>query len=176
MNTLDCILARRSVRKFKPEKLSHEVIGQIIDHAKFAPSWAHTKTARFICVENDTLKNAIADVTDTNAPVIKGAPNLFVITAVTGRSGTERDGTLYNHTSDEWTMFDAGLAAQTLCLAATELGVATVIMGGYRQPELTALLEVPDDQMVIAIIPAGYPDETPVAPKRKGLEDLLRIL
>lgn len=176
METLQCILQRRSVRRFKPEKLSHDCIAQIINHAKFAPSWAHTKTPRFICVEDERLKSAIAEVTDDNASIVKNAPNLFVVTAITGRSGQDRDGTLYNHSSDEWTMFDAGLAVQTLCLAAADLGVGTVIMGGYRQEEVSALLEIPPEQMLVALIPAGYADETPVTPKRKDLADILRIL
>ena len=176
MDTLSRILDRRSVRKFKPEKLSHEVIEQIVEHAKFAPSWANTKTARFICVESEETKRRIAELTDSNREIIEKAPDLFIITAVRGRSGQERDGTLYNHTSDEWTMFDCGLAAQTLCLAAAELGVGTVIMGGYRQPEISELLNLPEDQMLVALIPAGKPDETPVAPRRKALDEILQII
>lgn len=177
METLECILQRRSIRKFKSEKLTAELAGQIIEYAKFVPSWSHTKTTRYTFVQDDVFKSKLAGcVTHHNRVIIENAPNLFILTAMTGRSGYERNGAVVSHTPEEWLMFDSGIAAQTLCLAAKEFSVGTVILGGFSIPEITALLQLPEDQVLVTVIAAGYPDEEPVVPKRKELSEILRVI
>ena len=179
MDALECILNRRSVRRFRPDKLPRELVEQIIGCARFSPSWANTKTARYFFVEDDETRLRIASCcTEHNRVIVEGAPNLFVLTAVTGRSGIERDGSVpyVTHSPSEWLMFDSGLAAQTLCLAAEALGVGTLIMGGYDLTSIAAQLPIPENEVLIAVIAAGYPDETPAAPKRKEVGELLRVL
>lgn len=70
-------------------------------------------------------------------------------------------------------MYDAGVASEAFCLAAYEQGLGTVILGLFDVAEASALLEIPADQELVALIPIGYPAEAPVAPKRKTVEDLL---
>jgi nitroreductase len=70
-------------------------------------------------------------------------------------------------------MFDAGVATQTFCLAAYEYGVGTVIMGIFDAEKVAELLHIPENEVVVALVPIGYPDESPVAPRRKSVEDLL---
>ena len=70
-------------------------------------------------------------------------------------------------------MYDAGVAGEAFCLAAYEQGLGTVIMGLFDEEEATKLLDLPDDRELVALIPIGYPDEAPAAPRRKAVEDLL---
>lgn len=73
-------------------------------------------------------------------------------------------------------MFDAGIAAQTLCLAAWENGLGSCIMGIYDEEQLPRLLNIPEDLYITAVISLGYPGETPNAPKRKTLEEKVRYV
>lgn len=59
MNTIDCIKSRRSVRKFTEEKVPHEVLEQLVDLARWAPSWKNTQIARYVAVEDEALKSAL---------------------------------------------------------------------------------------------------------------------
>ena len=77
---------------------------------------------------------------------------------------------------DRWQMFDVGVASQTLCLAAHEAGLGTVIMGIWDEDGITDLLHIPEDQELAALIAIGYPDIVPDAPKRKSVDDLLTYL
>lgn len=77
---------------------------------------------------------------------------------------------------DRWQMFDVGVASQTLCLAAHEAGLGTVIMGIWDEDGITDLLHIPEDQELAALIAIGYPDIDPDAPKRKSVDDLLTYL
>ena len=70
----------------------------------------------------------------------------------------------------------AGVASQTLCLAAHEAGLGTVIMGIWDEDGITDLLHIPEDQELAALIAIGYPDIDPDAPKRKSVNDLLTYL
>ena len=98
---------------------------------------------------------------------------LMAVTFVKNRSGFERDGSFSTPKEGGWQMFDAGVAAQTLCLAAHEKGLGTVIMGIFDVAKAASILEIPEDQELVALIPIGYPAESPVAPKRKSVEELL---
>lgn len=53
-----------------------------------------------------------------NEKTLKNCPAVMVLTYVTGRSGYERDGSFSTPKEAGFEMFDAGIAAQTFCLAA----------------------------------------------------------
>ena len=38
MTAKDCILGRRSIRKFKADAVSHELLSEIVETASYAPS------------------------------------------------------------------------------------------------------------------------------------------
>ena len=92
MNTIDCIKSRRSVRKFTEEKVPHEVLEQLVELSRWAPSWKNTQIARYVAVEDEALKNRIAEEATIpwNEGIIKGAPVLMVMTYVEKRCGYER--------------------------------------------------------------------------------------
>ena len=73
-------------------------------------------------------------------------------------------------------MFDAGVASQTFCLAAHEQGLGTVIMGIFDEDKVAQLIQMPEDREMVALIALGYPNEEPIAPKRKTVDDLLTIM
>ena len=82
MNTIDCIKSRRSVRKFTEEKVPHEVLEQLVELSRWAPSWKNTQIARYVAVEDEALKSRIAEEATIpwNEGIIKGAPVLMVMT------------------------------------------------------------------------------------------------
>lgn len=176
MTVQECITGRRSIRKFKPDKIEHTLLSEIIATASFAPSWKNTQITRYIAVEG-ALKDKIAAEGTTpfpnNGAIIANAPMLIAVTVIKNRCGYERDGSFTTPRKDTWQMYDAGIASQTFCLAAYEKGVGSVILGIFDQAKIESLLQIPEDRELVALIPIGYPDEAPTAPKRKPVEDLL---
>ena len=177
MNTIDCINSRRSVRKFTEEKVPHEVLEQLVELARWAPSWKNTQIARYVAVEDEALKNRIAEEATIpwNEGIIKGAPVLMVMTYVEKRCGYERDGSFSTSKGDRWQNFDCGIAAATFELAAHELGLGSVVLGIFEEEKLRELLELPEGMGVACLMPLGYPAEEPGAPKRKEVAELLTI-
>lgn len=177
METIQAIRSRRSIRKYQQRPVPHEVIEQIVADAAYAPSWKNTQIARYVLVEDRMTIDKMAEemVLDfkLNEKTLKNCPAVMVLTYVTGRSGYERDGSFSTPKEVGFEMFDAGIAAQTFCLAAWERGVGTVITGYFDEEKITRLLNLPENQKVGCVIGLGYPDEEPAAPKRKSVEDLL---
>ena len=176
MTAKDCIKGRRSIRKFKEQPIDRELLSEIIETASYAPSWKHTQITRYIAVTGELKDKRAAECTSAypkNGEIIMQAPMLIVVTYIKGRSGFERDGSFSTAKEGSWQMFDAGVAAQTFCLAAYEQGIGSVIMGIFDEAKAASLLNIPEEREIVALIPIGYPDEEPVAPRRKPVEDLL---
>ena len=121
----------------------------------------------------DQIAEQCTDAFPNNGNIIKNAPMLVALTIIQNRSGFERDGSYTTRRGDSWQMFDAGIASEAFCLAAYEAGLGTVILGIFDDEKVANLLEIPEGREVVALIPIGYPDEAPVAPKRKPVEELL---
>lgn len=176
MTAKECILGRRSIRKFKADPVSHELLAQIVETASYAPSWKHTQITRYIAIEGELKEKIAAEGTSLypgNGKIISSAPVLVAVTVIKNRSGYERDGSFSTPRGDGWQMYDAGVASQTFYLAAYEQGLGTVILGLFDQAPIEAMLQLPEDRELVALIPVGYPDEAPAAPRRKPVEDLL---
>lgn len=179
MEFQSCFLTRRSVRSYQDKAIPVPVLESLVNVARFAPSWANTKAVRYLCIVDPVKKSAVAQLTDSaNRQYVESAPALFILTGLRGRSGMDRCGLdgVYYHTSKEWLMFDAGIAAQSLCLTAWDQGIATLIMGSFDGPAIRGLLELDEGCELIALISAGYPAEVPAIPRRNEVSDLLTLL
>lgn len=175
MDAITCIKSRRSIRKFKADKISKDMVEDLVLTASYAPSWKNTQTTRYIAIEDEAVKSKIASecCSEHNASIINSAPLLVATVIVDKRSGFERDGSYSTVRKDNWQAFDNGIATQTFCLAATEKGLGTVIMGLYDLDKTSEIIDVPEGQLLMSLIAVGYPDEEPAMPKRKTVEELL---
>ena len=175
MDTQTCILTRRSHRKFTEETVSHEEIEKLVSLAAYAPSWKNTQISRYIAVEDPRTKEEICEkfCNDHNAAIIRTCPVLLVQTFMKNRCGYERDGSFSTDRADGWQYYDCGIAAQTFCLAAHDLGLGTLIMGVFDRKGLQEYLSIPEDQEVMALIALGHPAAEATAPKRKDVGTLL---
>lgn len=178
MNAIDCITSRRSIRRFEDRLPSHEELEKAVSAAAYTPSWKNTQITRYIIIEDRKLITQIAEDCDFefNKKTIANAPVLVAVTVIKNRCGYERDGSFSTNRGDSWQMFDAGAAAQTFCLAAHEYGLGTVIMGIFNQEKTEQLLKLDADRELVALIALGYPAESPEAPRRKTVTDLITYL
>lgn len=179
MTANECIKGRRSIRQFTDKPIERKVLADIVESASYAPSWKNTQIVRYIAVEG-ALKDKIASECTSayakNGEIIRNAPLLIAVTFIKNRSGFERDGSFSTPKEGGWQMFDTGIAAEAFCLAAYEQGLGSVILGIFDEAKAAALLSLPEDRELAALIPIGYPAEAPAAPKRKPVEDLLSYL
>ena len=179
MNISTGIKERRSVRKFSDTPVPRELLKEIVEVARFAPSWKNTQIARYIVIDDREKIASLATEKcvygfSYNIKTIINAPAVVLLTFIEGRSGFEKDGSFSTPKGDGWQMFDAGIAAQTFCLEAYEKGLGSVILGYFDEDEIKKVIDIPDNQHIGAVIPVGFPMEGDIpAPPRKDVEKLL---
>ena len=67
MDAIEMIKERRSIRKFKNEKVDRELMKEIVDIAKWAPSWVNYQIARYTLVDDEEIiKEMINEYEDEN--------------------------------------------------------------------------------------------------------------
>lgn len=79
--------------------------------------------------------------------------------------------------SQAYAQMDVGIATAHLCLAATELGLGTCIMGWLNEERVKEVLGIPRQKRVRLVVSVGYSaDGAPRAKKRKELGQLCRFI
>lgn len=181
MDAIEMIKDRRSVRKFKNEKVSRETMKEIVSISRWAPSWANYQIARYTLVDDtETIQKLATDGVKGfiyNINTLKNAPGVAVLSFVKGKSGkldTDDYATSKGHV---WEVFDAGIACQTFCLASHAKGVGTCVMGVIDDASISEILGLPEEETVAALIVYGYRDgDHPAPTPRKEVEDIMRFV
>ena len=182
MEAVELIRTRRSVRKFKDEPVDRETMREIVEIARWAPSWANTQIARYTLVDRpEMIKQIAAEGVkgfSYNMHTLENAKGVCVLSHVTGKSGRldpeKFDMEFAN--PEAWESFDAGIACQTFCLAAHAKGVGTCIFGVIDKETIPKLLNLPENETVSALIVYGWPDESPKPTPRMDAEKILRFI
>lgn len=178
MNTLEAIETRRSVKHYDPNhKMSDEEVKKLLTLATLSPTAFNLQNWRFVVVKDEGLRKQIrkaawdqAQVTDASLLVVlcadlkawekepirywQGAPRPvqeFVVKAIDnyyrGREQVQRDEA----------MRSCGIAAQTIMLAAKEMGYDTCAMDGFDFDEVARLINLPDDHVISMFVVVGKP-------------------
>ncbi len=174
MDLMQAIKERRSVRKFKADPVSEDLINAVLEAGRWAPSWANTQCWRFVVVRDSEIKESLAETKGKGNPAgeaIRNAPVTIVICGELNQSGYFKGEAPTD--KGDWFMFDTALAAQNMMLAAHALGLGTVAVGLFDASKAAEILGVPSNIAVVLILPMGYPDEQPAAPRRKEFSEIV---
>ncbi len=166
---------RRSTRRFKPDPVPREIIEQVIDVARLAPSAANSQPWEFVVVQDEDMRGKLAraaaslfsEARKRDAsfnwsvsvqPFLGQAPVLIVVL------GDRRLLEAYPSVLRGNVLLRQSLAicVYGLQLAAASLGLSTAwgtLQGGSPEAEIRNLLEIPECFTIDHIIPLGYADE-----------------
>ena len=180
MDAITTIKERRSVRKFKNEKVDRETMKEIVSISRWAPSWANYQIARYTLVDDEgTIKKLATDGVKGfvyNVNTLENAQGVAVLSFVKGKSG-KLDGNDYaTSKANVWEVFDAGIACQTFCLAAHAKGVGTCIMGVIDDDSISEIVGLPEEETVAALIVYGYEEGHAEPTSRKDVDDIMRFV
>jgi len=91
MDAIEMIKERRSVRKFKDEKVDRETMREIVSISKWAPSWANFQVARYTLVDDESIIKGLSTGGVKgfvyNINTLKNAKGVAVLSFVKGKSG-----------------------------------------------------------------------------------------
>jgi nitroreductase len=180
MDALEAIKNRRSIRKYKSEPVDEPTLEKVLEAARLAPSWSNVQAWKFIVVRDAVTRSALADTIQAHPSLgsnpatisIRNAPVVIVALAEKGLSGYF-NGQQATEKGDSWYMLDIGIAMQNLVLAATALGLGTVHVGLFDTAKVAAILNVPENHVVVEMTPLGYPEFQPNPRPRKALKDIV---
>lgn len=193
--SVKAIESRRSIRKYKEDPISLEVINQVIGAGILAPSGKNKQPWNFIVVcgnEKEKMLNAfqdginrernghallpgnrdgLADAQNT-LNIMKQAPAVIMVL------NTE-SGCFFHNIKNEDRIAEIvniqsiGAAIENMLLTAEDLGLGTLWVGNifFAYPELCKWLNT--DKQLVAAIAIGYPDEKPASRPREKLQDII---
>ena len=200
-NLLEVAKRRRSVRKFEPgREVSKEVLSQILEIGRWAPSGANTQPWEFICVHEPEQRLAVrevflrqADRLRTNAarfPAVRKEymANTVAIIIVLGdprwkasfpQGHPDQPEYIpeYNQNNEQILLASIGAAIQMLHLGVASFGLTSAWLSGGGEEttnkELSELLGYPDHLIAYGTIPIGYPSKDVSHRYRRPLEQLV---
>ena len=168
MDLFKAIQDRRSVRVYTDEEVSQEDIEKLIDAARWAPSAGNIQPWEFVVVRDEDVKRGLS-IAALDQLFIEQAPVVIVVCANESRSEWgygERGKTLY-------CLQDTAAATQNLLLAAHAKGLGACWVGAFYEQEVRKVLDIPMGVRPVAIVPVGYPAETPTPRQRRPMEEIV---
>lgn len=174
METFDAVKNRFSLRKYKPDPIPEAVLQTILEAARLAPSWANAQATRYVLVTDPEIKAKLSETLSPKNPstrAVATAPVVIALCYVKGESGYY-NGQPTTILEGQWGVFDAGLAAANLSLAAVAEGLGTVHVGALNIDKAAEILGVPGNVQLLELIPLGYPNQSFNSPKRKDPGEL----
>jgi nitroreductase len=154
---------RRSIRKYQDKKIPSDILDQLIESARLAPTASNQQDLKLLVVDEPEKVQALANSADTQA-FVQTAGAIIGIACHNDRPmkcGISKG------------IVDASIAMSFMVLQAEELGIGSCWLGSFDADAVSKYFELPDDHTVVCITAFGYADEAPNAKPRKSTEELL---
>ncbi|NQU49731.1 MAG: nitroreductase family protein [Planctomycetes bacterium] len=199
MTTKVAIENRRSIRKFKADPVSDEIITTLLESARLAPSGCNAQPWRFKIVRDEATKRKLQTASYDQA-FVSEAPVVLVVCAdirgyLDGRvSGVEDLGRigafddriveiLNKKTKVKSQMeieslrasvaFNVAIAIEHIVLTALDFGLGSCWMKLIDAGAISEIFGWDTNTHPVALLPLGYPAEFPTPRKRRSLNDII---
>jgi nitroreductase len=160
MDAIECIKSRRSVRVYDSRPIAKEIIEDLIDCGRLAPSAINIQPWEFVAVtDRENLKKISALA--TYGSFIKDAGACIIV------CGDKKS---------KFLLEDGGAATENIMLAAKAHSLGTCWVAGWQRTyndHVKALLGIPEHIEIIAYISVGYPKTEAKSPPKRKLSEVL---
>ena len=203
VTVIEAIRSRRSIRKYKPDPVPDDVILQLLDCARLAPSSHNCQLSRFVVVKDAGIKKKLREYSHKlffveSAPcIIICCADLTVFTEKADRyrieqleaiGATEGIGEVNDIVArlqatggggDDLFRFrstaelNTVIAIEHIVLAAVAFGLGTCWIRMIEAEKIHSLLNLPDTTIVVALLSLGYPAQDPPQRPRLPLENFI---
>lgn len=197
MEFMEVVKSRRSIRKYSTRAVPEELIAELLEAARLAPSGTNRQPWRFKVLtgpERQKIKKACPQAFVTEAPVLmvccielqaflKDNVTRRMRELVEGNAVLEEEvGEIYRRpmpvTVDEVKMtasafVDLGIAVEHMVLAATNAGLGSCWVRLMDPETVHEALSLPDSIVVGALLPLGFPAEDPPMRPRLSREEII---
>jgi nitroreductase len=157
MSLYDLIVSRRSIRQFKPESISREILEDIANAGRLAPSAANRQPLEFVLVEEEGIRSGLFSclkwagyIAPEGNPKPGQEPRAYIVVLVNSK---------IKEKGFEW---DVGAAVENMILAAWDKGIGSCWIISVERERVRDLLRVPELYRVDSVLALGYPAEAPL--------------
>jgi nitroreductase len=169
MDVLKAITSRRSIHKFKDIPVPKDILVDMFVAGQYAPSAGNLQPCQFIVVDDEDLKDVVADAC-YNQDWMKSAPVFIIVICNSAKIESQ-----YGNRGDMYAIQSAAALTQNMLLVATTHGIGTCWVGAFNGDKILDVLGVPPGFTVQSVIPLGYPAESVPTPPRLSLFDTARL-
>jgi nitroreductase len=159
MKCIDQILSRRSIRRFKDEAVSEEVLSNILEAGRLAPSATNNQPWHFIVVRDEKGKDA-CDYHGFNRWVMEAS---FIIVGFYRTSEV---------IIEKLSLMDVTIALQNMVVAGWVQEVASCWIGAFDETKLRKVLQLPSDAKIVGAIAFGIAEKIPKPLPKKQVEQI----
>ncbi|OPY26142.1 MAG: nitroreductase A [Methanomassiliicoccales archaeon PtaU1.Bin030] len=157
MDVTTAIRTRRSVRRYKKKDIPDNVLREILEAARLAPSAANRQAWELIVVKDPELKARLVPLCKNQKFVEECSVFLVAV----------------EDPQQKWSRVDVTIMMDHITLAAHEKGLGTCWIGAFDREKVGEALGVPGNRLVTVCLTLGYPDESPEARPRKSMDELV---
>jgi nitroreductase len=157
MDVAKAVRTMLAVRTYQEKAIPDAGVTRIVEAGRLTASSRNRQQWDFVVVRDKATLKQLGALAQTGA-FIAGAALAIAVVVPEGPTG----------------YIDGARAAQDMMLVAWGEGVGSVWVGNMNKPEIKELLAVPDDKMILTVIPFGYPTQKLGAGKknRKALAEV----
>ena len=162
---LALLKGRRSIRRYRPDPVPDEMVEQLLEAGRWAPSASNRQPWQFIVVRDEAILKQVAQHAAyyfIRWAHVEEAPLLIVLCG-------EARNRIYRQFLHE----DVGLAGSQIMLQAHALGLGTCWIGGLDRKAIADVLKVPEHIEIVGLLTAGFPAEDPEPTPRKPLGQIV---
>ena len=191
----DIIKKRKTIRKFKDIKIEKDDVIPLIEAAIQAPSAHNFQPWEFILIDSNEVKEKLSskmastwvnnlEKDNKSISEIQERVNLskgrinnasFIIIPCFDISKVDKYGDERDNAEFIMGIQSVALASENILLKATEKGFGVLWLCAplFCPEDVRAVLEIPDHILPQEILILGIPDEDPIKPKRRNLNDVI---
>lgn len=169
MNENSLLRRRFSCRSYRPDPVPRELLEELLDGARWAPSAGNLQPWRFVVVLDPAHRRALARAA-LDQRFLGEAPAVIVVCAV-----PEESARVYGSRGRElYCLQDTAAATENLMIAAADAGLATCWVGAFDEPAVARDLDLDSGWRPVALVSVGYPAEKPGRRSRRSLASITR--
>lgn len=173
---LNEIRTRRSIRKYTDQPVTGEMVAQLLESARLAPSGSNTQPWHFIVVRSEDTRRKLSEVSHKQEWMTSAPVHIVCVADIRVRIGGD-EGISVDENSPQFELKqiirDTAIAVDHVVLEAESMGLSTCWVAWFDQKDIRPVLNIPSDKFVLCILTVGYSDEKPNARPRKQLETIV---
>ncbi len=158
MDFMEIVRSRRTIRFFKQDPICEDVLSELVEAARRAPSASNGQPLEYVIVNDNGQVERVfeqlawgAYVHPRRNPPAGRRPVAYIVVLINSEWELGRFGAV-----------DAAAAIENILLAAWSKGIGSCWLASVKRESAAEILDIPEQCRIDSVVALGYPDETPL--------------